>query len=60
MAETTSAIPVGVYPYLTVKGGKAAIEFYTRAFGAVVVGAATRGRQRGGVACAVHRPVGNR
>jgi PhnB protein len=34
MAEATSAIPVGVYPYLTVKGGKAALEFYTRAFGA--------------------------
>ena len=26
MAEATSAIPVGVYPYLTVKGGKAALE----------------------------------
>jgi len=35
MAEATSAIPVGVYPYLSVTGGKAAIEFYTRAFGAV-------------------------
>ncbi len=35
MAEPTSAIPVGVYPYLTVKGGKAAIAFYERAFGAV-------------------------
>jgi PhnB protein len=34
MAETTAAIPVGVYPYLTVKGGKAALEFYKRAFGA--------------------------
>lgn len=34
MAEATSAIPTGVYPYLTVKGGKAAIDFYTRAFGA--------------------------
>ena len=34
MAEATSAIPVGVYPYLKVKGGKAAIDFYTRAFGA--------------------------
>ena len=34
MAEATSAIPVGVYPYLTVKGGKAAVDFYTRAFGA--------------------------
>jgi PhnB protein len=34
MAEATSAIPVGVYPYLTVKGGKAAIDFYTKAFGA--------------------------
>ncbi|MGD9815171.1 MAG: VOC family protein [Hyphomonadaceae bacterium] len=34
MAEATSAIPAGVYPYLTVKGGKAAIAFYTRAFGA--------------------------
>src|SRR3974377_1126045 len=35
MAQPSSAIPVGVYPYLTVKGGKAAIGFYTRAFGAV-------------------------
>ena len=35
MAEATSAIPVGVYPYLTVKGGDAAIQFYKRAFGAV-------------------------
>ncbi|MEZ6022031.1 MAG: VOC family protein [Hyphomonadaceae bacterium] len=34
MAEATSAIPVGVYPYLSVTGGKAAIDFYTRAFGA--------------------------
>lgn len=34
MAEATSAIPPGLYPYLTVKGGKAALEFYTRAFGA--------------------------
>jgi uncharacterized glyoxalase superfamily protein PhnB len=34
MAEATSAIPVGVSPYLTVKGGKAALDFYTRAFGA--------------------------
>ena len=34
MAEATSALPVGVYPYLTVKGGKAAVDFYTRAFGA--------------------------
>jgi PhnB protein len=34
MAEATSAIPSGVYPYLTVKGGKAALEFYARAFGA--------------------------
>jgi PhnB protein len=34
MAEASSAIPVGVYPYLTVKGGNAAIEFYKRAFGA--------------------------
>lgn len=34
MAEATSAIPVGVYPYLTVQGGKAALEFYARAFGA--------------------------
>ena len=25
MAEATSAIPVGVYPYLTVQGGKAAV-----------------------------------
>jgi len=35
MAEATAVIPVGVYPYLTVKGGKAALDFYTRAFGAV-------------------------
>lgn len=35
MAEATAAIPVGVYPYLTVVGGKAAIDFYARAFGAV-------------------------
>ena len=35
MAEATSAIPPGVYPYLTVVGGKAAIAFYARAFGAV-------------------------
>lgn len=34
MAEATSAIPVGVYPYLSVTRGKAAIDFYTRAFGA--------------------------
>lgn len=34
MVEATSAIPTGVYPYLTVKGGKAAIAFYARAFGA--------------------------
>lgn len=34
MAEATSAIPVGVYPYLTVEGGKAAVDFYTKAFGA--------------------------
>ncbi len=34
MAEATSAVPIGVYPYLTVKGGKAALEFYARAFGA--------------------------
>ncbi len=34
MPEATSAIPVGVYPYLSVKGGKAAIDFYARAFGA--------------------------
>lgn len=34
MGEATSAIPPGVYPYLSVKGGKAAIDFYTRAFGA--------------------------
>ena len=27
--------PTGVMPYLTVVGGKAAIEFYSRAFGAV-------------------------
>jgi PhnB protein len=35
MADPSSAIPVGVYPYLTVKGGDAAIDFYSRAFGAV-------------------------
>lgn len=35
MAEATAAIPAGVYPYLTVVGGKAAIDFYARAFGAV-------------------------
>jgi PhnB protein len=34
MDEATSAVPVGVYPYLTVKGGKAAMDFYARAFGA--------------------------
>lgn len=34
MAETATAVPTGVYPYLSVKGGKAAIDFYTRAFGA--------------------------
>lgn len=34
MAEATSAIPVGVYPYLKVVGGKAALDFYARAFGA--------------------------
>ncbi len=34
MPEATSAIPPGVYPYLSVKGGKAAIDFYTRAFSA--------------------------
>lgn len=34
MAEPSSAIPVGVYPYLTVSGGKAALDFYARAFGA--------------------------
>ena len=31
------ALP-GVMPYLTVKGGKAAVEFYARAFGAVEFG----------------------
>jgi PhnB protein len=35
MAEATSAIPVGVYAYLSVTGGEAAIAFYARAFGAV-------------------------
>lgn len=35
MSEATSAIPPGVYPYLTVTGGKAAIAFYEKAFGAV-------------------------
>jgi PhnB protein len=37
MAETNTprVQPGGVIPYLTVKGGKAAIDFYTRAFGAV-------------------------
>lgn len=34
MVEATSGIPSGVYPYLTVKGGKAALEFYAQAFGA--------------------------
>lgn len=34
MAEATSAVPVGVYPYLTVTGGMAALEFYAKAFGA--------------------------
>lgn len=34
MAEPSSSIPVGAYPYLTVVGGKAALDFYTRAFGA--------------------------
>jgi PhnB protein len=34
MTEPSSAIPVGVYPYLTIKGGDAAIQFYKRAFGA--------------------------
>jgi PhnB protein len=34
MAVATSAITVGVYPYLTVKGGKAALDFYAQAFGA--------------------------
>jgi len=32
MAETETAVPTGVHPYLSVKGGKAAIDFYTRAF----------------------------
>ena len=35
MAEPSSVIPPGVYRYLTVKGGKAAVDFYARAFGAV-------------------------
>lgn len=35
MAEATSAIPAGVYPYLSVSGGKAALEFYAKAFGAI-------------------------
>jgi len=35
MAEPTSVIPPGVYPYLSVSGGAAAIAFYVRAFGAV-------------------------
>jgi PhnB protein len=38
MAEERSNPPPlanGVVPYLTVKGGKAAVEFYARAFGAV-------------------------
>lgn len=34
MAETETSVPAGVYPYLSVTGGKAAIEFYIRAFGA--------------------------
>ncbi|HVY90437.1 MAG TPA: VOC family protein [Hyphomonadaceae bacterium] len=33
MAEASSALSVGLYPYLTVKGGKKALDFYTRAFG---------------------------
>jgi PhnB protein len=36
MADTPPRVPAGdVIPYLTVKGGKAAVDFYTRAFGAV-------------------------
>jgi PhnB protein len=35
MAEATSALPIGVFPYLTVVGGKAAVAFYAKAFGAV-------------------------
>ncbi len=35
MAEPTSTIPTGVYPYLSVTGGKAALAFYAAAFGAV-------------------------
>lgn len=34
MPEASSAIPPGVYPYLSLKGAKA-IDFYSRAFGAV-------------------------
>lgn len=34
MVEATPSIPPGLYPYLTVKGGKEAIDFYGRAFGA--------------------------
>lgn len=34
MAETDATVPNGVYPYLSVTGGKAAIDFYVRAFGA--------------------------
>lgn len=34
----TAPTPTGVMPYLTVSGGKAAITFYERAFGAVTFG----------------------
>ena len=34
MSESNSAIPVGVYPYLSVTGGADAIAFYAKAFGA--------------------------
>ncbi len=34
MSEPTSAIPPGVYPYLSVTGGTDAVAFYEKAFGA--------------------------
>jgi PhnB protein len=34
MTEYTSAIPPGIYPYLSVTGGTEAVAFYEKAFGA--------------------------
>lgn len=34
MADPASAVPVGVYPYLSIVGGEAALKFYAKAFGA--------------------------